>query len=311
MIHFECPACAAPFDVDERLAGRGAKCKKCGGRMKIPSDGAALAVGAPARSGTRPTAMATAIAAGARPRLTPSASADATRPPPLLAAGRPIKWLEAVITSQVALAPISLEGMRGLQRKPVVADEPSIPGPYQMMSFPSLPAFGANRGRPAGAVTRGYKQGMGKFEKLFRWLNESAYLVSVPFLICMLLGLAVKSHSLMVLGATVVVLLNVTRIVTGVANLVTIPFKDSPIQGVLFLIPPLTFIYMSQHWRKMHRPAKRIAGPILTITMVLLAFIAEPWLKGKAKGSIEAQVEAGARSMEEGMQRELGKTPVR
>jgi predicted Zn finger-like uncharacterized protein len=38
MIHFECPACAAPFDVDERLAGRAGRCKRCGGRMKIPCD---------------------------------------------------------------------------------------------------------------------------------------------------------------------------------------------------------------------------------------------------------------------------------
>jgi len=152
---------------------------------------------------------------------------------------------------------------------------------------------------------------MGKFQKLFRWLNESAYLVSVPFLICVLLGLAVRSHSLMVLGATVVVLLNIGRIVAGAANLVVIPFRDSPIQGLLFLIPPLTFIYLSQHWRKMRRPVKRVIGPILTIGMVALGLVAEPWLKGegKAKGSIQDQVKTGVRSMKEGVEGQLGGVP--
>lgn len=85
---------------------------------------------------------------------------------------------------------------------------------------------------------------MGQVQHVFRWVNESAYLVSVPFLICLILGLAVSNHSLMVLGATAVVLLNLGRIIAGLANLVVIPFRDSPVQGVLFLIPPLTFVYL-------------------------------------------------------------------
>ena len=84
-----------------------------------------------------------------------------------------------------------MDGMPGLRHKPAFVDEPSIPGPYKMATAPSLPAIESNRTRPAGAITRGYRHGMGRFQKLFRWLNESAYLVSVPFLMCMLLGLAV------------------------------------------------------------------------------------------------------------------------
>ena len=44
MIHFQCPACGAPFEVDDRLAGRVGRCKACGGRTKVPSQGAAQAV---------------------------------------------------------------------------------------------------------------------------------------------------------------------------------------------------------------------------------------------------------------------------
>ncbi len=300
MIHFQCPACAAPFDVDERLAGRAGRCKKCGGRMKIPSASAAEAV----------RAYAAATAAPNRPQLSPIAPMAPSVPQPSLAAGRPINWLEAV-NSQVALAPISMDGLWGLGNRPSPMDEPSIPGPYKLATAPSLPALDHVGGKPAGAVTRGYRHGMGKVQKLFRWLNESAYLVSVPFLMCLLLGLAVGKQSLMGLGATAVVVLNIGRIVAGVANLVVIPFRESPIQGVLFLIPPITFFYMAQHWHKMERPVKRIVGPILTIGLVGLAFLAEPWIKGegKSQGSIQDQVKASARNLKKGMANQIGAVP--
>ena len=90
-----------------------------------------------------------------------------------------------------------------------------------------------------------------------------------------------------------------------------IPFRQSPIQGVLFLIPPLTFIYMAQHWHKMERPVKRIVGPILTIGMVALAFLAEPWLRGegKSKGSMQDQVKASADTLKKGIGKQLGEAP--
>ena len=121
--------------------------------------------------------------------------------------GRPTNWLDAV-TSQVALAPISMDGVKRLRDKPAFVDEPSIPGPYKLATAPSLPMVFTPRGKSAGAVTRGYRGAMGKIQKLFRWLNESAYLVSVPFLMCLLLGLAIDNRSLMILGATAVILLN-------------------------------------------------------------------------------------------------------
>jgi len=308
MIHFECPTCAAPFDVDERLAGRAGRCKKCGGRTKIPA--AATAVGAPGRAGTQPRAVATADRGAAGPRLTPMAATVAPRPQLSLAAGRPINWLEAV-NSQVALAPISMDHMRGLGNRLSPMDEPSIPGPYKMATAPSLPAVYASRGKAAGAVTRGYRQGMGQFQKLFRWINQSAYLVSVPFLMLLILGMVFGSNSLMGLGATAVIALSIGRIVAGVANLAVIPFRESPIQGIFFLIPPFTFFYMYQNWHKVRQPVNRIVGPILTIALVAAAFVAEPWIRGegKAKGSIKDQVKSGVSSLKKGVQGQIGKVP--
>ena len=121
----------------------------------------------------------------------------------------------------------------------------------------------------------------------------------------------VGNHSLMVLGATAVIVLNIGRIVAGVANLAVIPFRESPIQGVLFLIPPITFFYMYQNWHKVQRPVKRIVGPILTIALVAAAFVAEPWIRGegKSKGSIQDQVKAGVGSLKKEMQEQIGKVP--
>lgn len=302
MIHFECPACEAGFDVDDRFAGRTGRCKNCGQRTTIPARSTA----------DRPRELAGAVggAAAGGFRLAPAPDGPARRPHPPVAGGRPLNWLEAV-NSQVALAPITEERMPALRRKPSPLDEPSIPGPYKMATAPSLPALKAMGGRPAGAVTRGYRQGMGKVQKLFRWLNESAYLVSTPFLILVLLGLIVGSRSLMVLGATVVVLLNIGRLVAGVANLVVIPFRESPLQGIFFLIPPITFFYLAQNWHKVHRPVKRIVGPIFTIFMVGMAFVVWPWLHSEERpqGSIRDQVKSGFRAAAKEIRKEAEQVP--
>ena len=308
MIHFECPSCASPFEVDDRLAGRAGRCKNCGGRMKIPANGA---VATPAAVKPRTAAVAVGAAA-AGPRLSPVAAQAGSRPMPSMAAGRPTNWLEAVVTSQVGLAPISMQDMKRLPGGMAAwADEKSIAGPYQLGAAPSLPAMRAAGGKPAGALTRGYRGSMGKVQKLFRWINQSAYLVSVPFLMLLLLGLLTGSNSLMALGATAVIVLSIGRIVAGVANLVVIPFRESPIQGLFFLIPPITFFYMYQNWHKVHQPVKRIIGPILTIALVAAAFVAEPYLHGgdKAKGSIQDQVKAGVGNMKAGVKGKLGKVP--
>jgi hypothetical protein len=272
--------------------------------MKVPSNGAV----APRSAASRSNAVAAAAANG--PRLTPIAPTAPSRPRPSIAAGRPINWLDAV-TSQVGLAPISMDNMKVVRSKWAALDEPSVAGPYKMATAPSLPALKAAKGKAAGPLTRAYRQAVGWIQKTFRWLNESAYFVSVPFLMCLILGLAVGNHSLMVLGATAVVLLNLGRIVAGIANLAVIPFRESPMQGVLFLIPPITFFYLAQHWNKVRKPVKRIVGPILTIGLVALAFVAEPWLKGegKSKGSIQDQAKAGVQSLKKEVRGQLGNIP--
>jgi hypothetical protein len=282
--------------------------------MKIPSRGALEHVAPALPQGTTVRPRPLSVAAKPGPtgtsgrRLNPGAPDASFQPRPSRSAGRPIHWIEAV-NSQVALAPISALDLKVRPEKPSPLDEPSTPGPYKLASVPSLPAYRAGAGKPAGPLTRGYRQGMGEIQKLFRWINESAYLVSVPFLMCLLLGLALPNHNLVVLGASAVVLLNIGRIVAGLANLIVIPFRESLIEGILFLIPPISLFYLAQRWNKVRKPVRRIVGPIFTIGLVALALVVEPWLKGKGKpqGSTEDQARSGLQSMKTDIKGELGK----
>lgn len=301
-IQFACEACGATFTVDDRLAGRKGRCKACGRVFAIPRAGAAAAASVMAV----PVASAGRAAAGGF-RLAPGA-AGAPAPRVAVPAGRPMNWIEAV-TSQVALAPVTAEGLRPVQRPmlPSALDDASVSGPYLMRSMPSLAPLPGAGGRPAGAATRAYRKELGRAQRLFRWLNESAYLVSVPFLLLILIGIVFKSQPLALLGATGAVLLNIGRVGAGLANLVVIPFRDSPVQGVLFLIPPLTFYYLWKNWDRVRKPVLRVLGPIGTIGLVVLAFSFIPWLRpgGADPGTVEGRLTSGAAELKAGIKDQI------
>jgi hypothetical protein len=256
---------------------------------------------APAAAARAGAAVGVKAAPAAAPGL-PKAAA------PVKPAARPLNWIDAV-TSQVALAPITEQKLSALRKKPTPLDDASFTGLYKVASAPSLPVLEAARGKPAGAVTRGYRHGMGRIQALFRWINQSAYLVSVPFLMVLLLGVVTNSQSLLALGGVVVVALNIGRLIAGLANLVVIPFRESPIQGVMFLIPPLTFVYLAKNWDKVRKPVQRIVGPIVTVCLVVLAFVIAPMLHGglKKNESLKDQVREGVGSAKEALGRKFEK----
>ena len=94
-----------------------------------------------------------------------------------------------------------------------------------------------------------------------------------------------------VFGATVVVLLNIGRLVAGGANLAVVPFRD----GINF--------------KKMKKPLGRVIEPAVTIGLVVLAFTFIPWLSSgqSAQGSITDQIRSGARSLKKEMKGEVDK----
>ena len=157
--------------------------------------------------------------------------------------------------------------------------------PYALIEAPKKRRVAAAASRPAGEVKVLWRRWLGQIQKTFRWINETAYLISVPFIMLIFLGAMMHNRPMALFGAAVVVVLNLGRLVSGLANIIVIPFRESPMKGIVFLIPPFMFFYMSNHWNKLKRPVERVTGPLLTIGLVVLAFMFIPSLSGKSVGT--------------------------
>jgi hypothetical protein len=281
-IVFFCQSCGARFEVPPNSAGMTGRCKHCGQMMQIPQAQQLASM-------TAMPALATA-AVGASPGPG-SSGKDA------------LSWL-ASAPSNVGLAPLSEENLRpigrGKQAKPAKArydDDLGDSKPYKLGEPLRPTAIGYARSRPASGMTMLWRRELGQVQKFFRWLNETAYLLSVPFLMMILFGAVVRSRPVALLGATVVVFLNLSRIISGLANVVVIPFRDGIVQGIMFLIPPLTFFYASSHWSKLKKPTMRIITPILTIAAVFLAFTFVPSLRREGAASLPETVKSLEKEM--------------
>jgi FHA domain len=90
-------------------------------------------------------------------------------------------------------------------------------------------------------------------------------------------------------GITGIVILNLVRLVAGLANLIMIPFRQSPVHGSLFLVPPLTLLYFWRHWNQVRKPVSRIISPLVTLALVVAAYAFVPGLSlaARTKGSLE------------------------
>ncbi len=274
-IVFFCQSCGARFEVPPASAGKKGRCKHCGQMMSIPkAQELASMVAMPALSPS-------AVAGVAAPKLAPMKPAARE-----VKEGKSLAWLAAA-SSNVALSPLSVDSMPiGKARKstkPQYDEDLGDSKPYQLAQPVLKTARGPSSHAASGAKML-WRKDLGVVQKLFRKLNETAYLISVPFLLMILLGAIIQSRHLALVGATAVVLLEIARIVTGIANLAIVPFREGIFQGIMFLIPPLTFFYLSSHWKQVKKPTMRIVGPIVTIVVVFLAFAFVPTLQKKGHG---------------------------
>ena len=281
-IVFFCQSCGSRFEVGKASAGKQGNCKKCGQRMIIP----------------KPTQLASmvampAILAGGLETVASAAPPSVTGP----------DWL-AQVNSNVKLAPLTVQGMQGIGGRGAIKPKLS---PFMDSASSALYTLAkggevASRGRPqkqGGNVMTGLNSGLGLFQKLARMLNEFAYLASIPFLMMILSGAVFKSRNLALFGATVVVLLNLGRIVTGVFGLAIIPLRQGI--GQLF------------NWKKMRRPVQRITVPAITIGAVLLAFMFIPRLSRDGSGlslsgDPKDQLRASFLSLQEDINEQLEQT---
>jgi hypothetical protein len=268
-IVFFCQSCGARFEIDPRLAGKKGRCKQCGQMMSVPRAEHLASMAA------MPALAAAGVEAAGVPAGGARAGAHAGRPP----AGSGLQGGE----DNIKLAPVTVERMAGIFRKkeavPSALAEDSKP--YQLVKPDRREARLHGTGRPAGIITRLWRGQLGSLQKLFRRINETAYLFSVPFIMIFLLGTVVRNRPMAIFGATIVVLLNIGRLVSGGANLAVIPFRD----GFDF--------------NKMKKPFRRIIEPLITVGLVVAAFVYVPWLSGgqPAKGSVTERFRATAESL--------------
>lgn len=242
-IVFFCQSCGSRFEVDARMAGKHGRCKKCGQDMAIP----------------KADQLASMVA---MPALAAAPAAAAPGPGEAGAAS----WIKTA-SSNVGLAPLTLDRFSIAKKnaKPSPLDDAEDSKPF-LLAGPEISDFHGKKSKPVSAVARIWRKDVGFIQKTFRWLNESAYLVSIPFVMILLFGIAVKSRHLAIFGAVFVILLNLGRIVAGVANLAVVPLRE----GI--------------NTKKMKKPLRRVIEPVLTIALVVLAFTFVPWLSSSPPG---------------------------
>jgi hypothetical protein len=301
-ISFSCDHCGSPFVVDAQLAGRAARCRKCNRKMVIPS--ASAAAGRPLVEWTNGPGNASR----ARQPVTSGAAAEGRRAvapqyrksPASRGAGamQSLGWLEAV-NSQVGLKPVTMPSMPAVRPKREVKEEKSVTS-YKVIVPKEIRRENSLGRRSAKALERQFMAGkytyrsfFTRFAKLFRWINETAYGISILFLILAIVGVIMNKHSLTILGISAIVLLNVVRLGAGLFNLVVIPFRDNPVKGLLFLFPPVTIYYLWTNWYKWRKPIRRIMSPVLTLVLVIAAYAYVPWLNGNKKAQAKLQDRLG------------------
>jgi hypothetical protein len=269
-IVFYCQSCGARFEVNAGLGGKKGLCKKCGQLMEIPR----------AEHLASMVAMPALAAAGAGAAVAPGAGGNA----PSLS-----NWLKASATN-IRLAPITAEQMPAVKRRALptpLDDDLGDSKPYAVAAPEvRIPGGRGAVARATGSVLSLWRREWGVVQRIFRWLNEGAYFISIPFLVILLIGIVFKNRNLAIFGATYVVLLNIGRIVAGAANLSVIPLRS----GI--------------NVKKMRKPFRRVVEPVLTIGAVVLAFTFVPWLsEGRsARGSITDRLRQSAKGLTKEME---------
>jgi hypothetical protein len=302
------------------------------------------------------------------PKVAPRVELPNSRlPRPSIDPQRSLSW-RASLSDSVALKPISVNESRLARRAD--EDEDYEPGPYQLAETHAQ-ARKKPSTRPAGFIKSFYRGAFGKLAGTLRWINETAYGISILFLMLACVGFAmwvyenadstpseppqqsnpvrglgqieaelaqadlpaqgrplpnyqaevpqsapnrqrhpIKQNSLTIAGITGIVVLNFLRLVVGVANLVVIPFRKSPMQGVLFLIPPLTLVYIWRHWTKVRKPVGRVIGPLVALVLVVAAYTFVPGLSaaGRSEGNLRSRLGHSVNVLHRDVTRQLDKT---
>jgi hypothetical protein len=295
---FTCEHCGKRIKVDARMQGRKGRCSNCGQPMKIPrvdephppplpAEGPTRAAGpAPAHEPAHGEHPAHAAASEASfqlspPEQRPEVGTTYFHQPPVLTepehlhrhvgveAPSEFELLaeDARLEDETLASPEIQRGLRELE------EFQKNPGPYQLADDLDNRFFRWARGSgAAGWVYTQWRRGVGLILKGLRFIDDWAYLISIPFLILMIFGVAIAHRGLVHTGAVVVVLANYGRFWTDLLALFVRPFKEGPIHGLLFLFPPYGLYFIGKHWDKFRSTFRRLLTSCIPIALVILAY---------------------------------------
>ncbi len=269
MVDFSCRQCATRFKVPDALAGKKARCKKCGASLQIPE--ALAAVAAVAETGL--------FRLGA---MLPNQASQPRVPQPGFEPRS-----QSTSPESIRLAPISLDDLQAVApRKKLWEEDDGVE--YELEKPVETPAAMPPRilSQSRGSFWWG-RGGIAETVLLaLRKFSDYAYLTSIPFLLLMLLAIILKQRELAVIVAVVVILINIVRLGLSGFVLVTLAFKNGPLQGVLFFIPPFTFYYLSKRGKVLQEALRRFLGAAIPIIGVWLLAIFVPWLRAGGEADI-------------------------
>ena len=162
---------------------------------------------------------------------------------------------------------------------------------------------GATGTVPSGAATIlvAYRLFFGLLGRVTTWISETSYTVSFILIILAVASGMVGRHALATTVCGVIVALNLVGLAGDIASLVTLSFRKNPLQGGLFLIPPFTLYYLWTDWYRYRDTVNRMRIPLLTLALVVAAYLFVPWLRGGIKTELPAvaAVEQAVESVEE------------
>ncbi len=313
---FSCHHCGKRIKIDARFQGKRGRCSNCGQVMVIPhmETDSPTATPAHAHRPAAPPARAhapqPAHASDAPFRLSPpDERPSASHVPPVLVEP---EHLERHATAEgfsefdliagddnpeeAALAsPAVRRGLREL------AEFQKDPRPYKLVdslenSF--LARWGRDAG-PAGWIVVKWRQGVGLILRLLRFIDDWAYLISIPFIVLAIFAIAAGNREWVHLGAVVVLLANYGRFWVDLLAIFVRPFKEGPVHGLAFLFPPYGIYYVWTRWDTFRPTFRRLLTSCIPIVLVVLAYAYLPFVNPAAKDAkgLPEKIRSGGREL--------------
>jgi hypothetical protein len=163
---------------------------------------------------------------------------------------------------------------------------------------------------PSGAspILVAYRLFFGLLGRVTTWISETSYTVSFILIILAVASGMVGRHALATTVCGVIVALNLVGLAGDIVSLVTLSFRKNPLQGGLFLIPPFTLYYLWTDWYRYRDTVLRMRIPLITLALVVAAYLSVPWLRGGIKNELPAvaSVEQAVDRVEEKLGSEKG-----